>query len=481
MRSSEQQVERARDVPTGQAPLWKKYKSYDVAVDRHQDDMATEIKLCSFARPHMRVFHCTWWSFFVAFFVWFAITPLLPEIQDDLNLTKQEIWSSSIAGVGSTIAVRFLLGPLCDKYGARLLYLIILCSSSVPAALTGLVNSAEGLIILRFFIGIAGGSFVMCQYWSSVTFAKEIVGTANAIVAGWGNLGAGMTNLIVGSILFPMFRSIFDGDTEKAWRTVCVVPAFVAFTTGIIVYFISDDCPKGNYSELKRNGAMKEVSASMSFVKGCANYNTWLLFIQYAICFGVELTMNNAAAEYFRGEFDLTNESAGAIASLFGWMNLFARGIGGHISDMANAKWGMPGRLWAQTILLAFEGAFVLVFANTKSLAGAILVMVLFSVFVQAAEGTSFGIVPYVDPPNTGSISGIVGAGGNVGAVGFGMAFRQLDRNKDALTIMGATVLVFSILSLFMVIEGHDSVFFRNCGKKAEEEDEEMLQVETSS
>jgi NNP family nitrate/nitrite transporter-like MFS transporter len=94
-------------------------------------------------------------------------------------------------------------------------------------------------------------------------------------------------------------------------------------------------------------------------------------------------------------------------ASLFGWMNLFARGLGGYVSDFANSKWAMPGRLWTQTILLAFEGAFILIFANTKSLAGAILVMVFFSIFVQAAEGSSYAIVPYVDQPVTGSISGM--------------------------------------------------------------------------
>jgi MFS transporter, NNP family, nitrate/nitrite transporter len=69
-------------------------------------------------------------------------------------------------------------------------------------------------------------------------------------------------------------------------------------------------------------------------------------------------------------------------------MNLFARGLGGYGSDLAHHKWGMPGRLWAQTICLAIEGGFVLIFVNTKSLAGAILVMVFFSTFVQAAEGT---------------------------------------------------------------------------------------------
>lgn len=138
-------------------PNWKKYKTYDVAVDRAQDDKSKEIKLCSVARPHMRAFHLSWWSFFIAFFVWFAIVPLLPDIQMDLQLTNDEIWLSSIAGVGGTIFLRFLLGPLCDVYGPRKLYAITLCVAAISAACIGFVNSATGLIIVRLFIGIAGG------------------------------------------------------------------------------------------------------------------------------------------------------------------------------------------------------------------------------------------------------------------------------------------------------------------------------------
>jgi NNP family nitrate/nitrite transporter-like MFS transporter len=212
---------------------------------------------------------------------------------------------------------------------------------------------------------------------------------------------------------------------------------------------------------------MNEVSATKSFLQGCWNVNTWLLFIQYATCFGVELTMNNAAAMYFREEFALTTESAAAVASLFGWMNLFARGLGGYVSDQCNAVWGMRGRFWAQAILLALEGALVLIFANTSTLAMAILALICFSIFVQAAEGTSFGIVPYVDTECIGSISGIVGAGGNAGAVGFGLTFRQLNDNKAALTIMGAVVMASSILPLFMTIEGYKGIIF---GRNNEEE-----------
>ena len=144
----------------------KKYRGYALKVDPDQDDKATEIKLCSFARPHMRCFHCSWWAFFIAFIIWFAITPLLGEIQKSLELTKKEIWTSSIVGVGGTIFVRLLLGPMCDKYGARVLFGSVLCLASIPTACTGFINSATDLAILRLFIGIAGGAFVMCQYWT---------------------------------------------------------------------------------------------------------------------------------------------------------------------------------------------------------------------------------------------------------------------------------------------------------------------------
>ena len=145
-------------------------------------------------------------------------------------------------------------------------------------------------------------------------------------------------------------------------------------------------------------------------------------------------------------------------------MNLFARGLGGFISDVVNFQYGMKGRIWAHTIILALEGILVLIFANTNSLGGAIIVLVFFSLFVQAAEGTSYGIVPYVDPPNTGSVSGIVGAGGNVGAVCFGLGFRELDYKK-AFLLMGLSILASCFLSIFLVIKGHAGLIF---GEEAE-------------
>ncbi|KAL7477369.1 hypothetical protein ACHAW6_003340 [Cyclotella cf. meneghiniana] len=388
------------NLSSGEAVI-KKYQTYYINVDPYQDDKATEIKLASLKRPHMRAFHFSWFCFFTAFFIWFAIAPLLPEISLTLGLSKQQVWTSNICSVAGTILMRFINGPLCDKYGARILMGVVLAAASIPCACTGLVQNAAQLYILRFFIGLGGSTFVMCQYWTSSMFTKEVAGTANAIVGGWGNLGGGVTQLIMGSVLFPLFKA-GGMSAEQAWRTVCIVPACVGVLMGITTIKLSDDCPKGNYAEMKKNGTMAEVSASASFRSGAMNLNTWYLFIQYACCFGVELTMNNAAASYFKATFELSTESAAAIASLFGWMNLFARGLGGFLSDKANYGYGMRGRLAFQTLCLVAEGVMVFIFANTKSLGLAIFIMVIFSTFVQAAEGSTFGIVPYVNPPVTG-------------------------------------------------------------------------------
>ena len=130
----------------------------------------------------------------------------------------------------------------------------------------------------------------------------------------------------------------------------------------------------------------------------------------------------------------------------------------------------------------AAEGtpALVLIFANTHSLGAAIVTLVFFSLFVQAAEGTSFAIVPYIDPPNTGSLSGIIGAGGNVGAVCFGLGFREMEYS-DAFLLMGLCILASALSCFFIVIPGHAGVFLGQdmdvnpeTGRLLDEENDEL-------
>ena len=53
-------------------------------------------------------------------------------------------------------------------------------------------------------------------------YTKEVVGVANGLVGGWGNVGGGATQLVMGTLLFPLFTSLYGGDKTKAWRTVTI-------------------------------------------------------------------------------------------------------------------------------------------------------------------------------------------------------------------------------------------------------------------
>lgn len=118
--------------------------------------------------------------------------------------------------------------------------------------------------------------------------------------------------------------------------------------------------------------------------------------LTYGFCFGVELTTDNIIAQYFYDRFGVNLEVAGTIAASFGMANFFSRPSGGLISDMMGRRFGMRGRLWGLWVTQTVAGLLCLLLGRVNSLWGSILVMCVFSVFVQAAAGLTFGVVPFV-------------------------------------------------------------------------------------
>jgi NNP family nitrate/nitrite transporter-like MFS transporter len=93
----------------------------------------------------------------------YAFPPLLKTIKADLHLSQNEVANSNIVALTATLIIRAISGPLCDRFGPRLVFAGCLLAGAVPTALAGTIHNATGLIVLRFFIGILGASFVPCQ------------------------------------------------------------------------------------------------------------------------------------------------------------------------------------------------------------------------------------------------------------------------------------------------------------------------------
>lgn len=112
---------------------------------------------------------------------------MIPEaIKTDLKLTNEQVGNSNVIALVATLFVRVATGPLVDHFGPRKVMAGLLILGAIPSGLAGTAHNATTLYIIRFFIGILGGTFVPCQAWTSAFFDKNCVGTANALVGGWG-------------------------------------------------------------------------------------------------------------------------------------------------------------------------------------------------------------------------------------------------------------------------------------------------------
>jgi len=413
---------------------------------------ATRINLLDFRTPSMRAFHITWITFFMCFFGWFGIAPLMPIIRKDLGLTQGQIGNIIIASVSITIFGRLLFGWLCDKVGPRLCYLLLLTIGSIPVMLIGLSNSYESFLLFRLAIGVIGASFVITQYHTSTMFAPNVVGTANATVAGWGNMGGGVT-LMVMPLIFAAFVGAGYVDAV-AWRYSMIVPGIALFIMGFVYYFATQDTPDGNLSELRKNNPdykAKAKDANGSFLTALRDYRVWILFLAYGASFGIEITIDNIASLYFVDNFHLGLKEAGLIAGLFGMMNIFARALGGIFGDQAGKKFGLKGRIIILGVFLLFEGLGIMLFSSMQLLPWAIVTMLLFALFLKMSNGATYSVVPFINNKGVGAVAGIVGAGGNVGAVLAGFLFKMEGISyRESLFIIGIAVSAVSILALLL-------------------------------
>lgn len=441
------------------------------------------VPIFSLNNQYSRNFHLSWLGFFVAFLSWFAFSPLIPDvIKTDLKLTSEEVGNSNIVSLCSTLIVRVISGPLVDRYGPRKVMASLLIIGAIPSGLAGTVPTANGLYIVRFFIGILGGTFVSCQAWNTVFFDKNVVGTANALGAGWGNSGGGFTFII----MIALFNQLLaDGMSPHiAWRAAfAIVPVPILLSVAAATLIFGTDHPAGKWND--RHGAVATVPAASdddqtsiidtkttksksgedietgdekdikvtvtaiivseldTAVNEPLSLNmantiifsplTWLPALAYMTTFGYELAIdaNLATVLYTLLKSPTFGQTkAGYIAGIYGLLNMFSRPLGGYFGDLIYVKFGVPGKKYLTIAcgvaqgLLSLGLGFYIDNHSHPSLTVIIVIFVILAIFNEVANGVNFSLVPHCNPNSNGFMTGIVGAMGNLGGILFAIIFR---------------------------------------------------------
>jgi NNP family nitrate/nitrite transporter-like MFS transporter len=403
----------------------------------------TKLNIFSLKGVQMRTFHTTWLMFFVCFFGWFGLAPLMPTIRAELHLSKGQVGNTIIASVAATIIARLIIGKLCDTWGPRKTAIRLLLVGSLPVFFVGLAHDYTSFLLFRLAIGVIGASFVITQFHTSMMFAPNIKGTANAVTGGWGNLGGGVTNMVMPLIFAAIVG--FGYTKAEAWRYAMIFPGVMMLVIAFLYWKYTKDTPNGNYDEVgysKTNSTKTDWSI-------LSDWRVWALTLAYAMCFGMEITFDNVASLHFVDTFHLSQSSAGFWAGIFGFMNIFARALGGIVSDKVGGKFGMRGKGLLLAGVLLLEGAGLVLFANSGNLTAAIISMLSFALFLKMSNGATYGIVPFINSKNVGMVSGIVGAGGNLGGMMFGFLFKSSAITYvQAFTYIGIAVMVVSVIVL---------------------------------
>jgi len=214
---------------------------------------------------------------------------------------------------------------------------------------------------------------------------------------------------------------------------------------GVLYWKFTQDCPQGNFKELRAQGIHvgSDKKGGMAILMHAArNYRVWILFGAYAACFGIEIFIHNLVAMYYVEHFSFGLKEAGLAAGIFGLLALFARALGGIVSDKVAIKKGLDGRTKVLFGMILMEGLFLILFSQMNTAVLAILVMTVFALFTHMACGATYALVPFIDRDALGGVAGIIGAGGNVGAVAAGFLLKGMLDIQTCLMALGGLVVI---------------------------------------
>jgi MFS transporter, NNP family, nitrate/nitrite transporter len=340
---------------------------------------------------------------------------------------------------------------------------------------------------------------------TALWFKPRDIGFAEGLYAGWGNFGSAAAAMTLPTIAL----TIYGGD--DGWRWAIGTSAIVMAAYGVFYWFAITDGPDAHSHRKPRKAAALEVSTWRDLVLlvlftiplvGILGILVWrvenmgyldpitawicygaiLFVIAYQIVqilrvnlpilrqgvpqddrypftsvaalnvtyfanFGAELAVVSMLPLFFEETWGLSAAAAGLIAASFAFVNLFARPMGGLVSDrMGNRRFVMLAYMFGIGIGFTLMGLL----DSNWPLIVAIGITIFCSFFVQGAEGATFGIIPSIKRRLTGQISGMAGAYGNVGAVFYLFVFTFVSYSQFFFIIAAGAFLSWLVCFLWL-------------------------------
>lgn len=376
-----------------------------------------------------RTFLINSFCFWACFYVWFSIPGLIDLMTGDLGLTKADKKLGGILSVCVAIFIRSAIGPFVFTYGPKNAYRLT-CILALPFIIWSVfMTDTTSFLIVRFGIGIMSAGFVPCQSWNPLVWSPSEVGFVNGMSAGIGNFGAGVA----------AYCSTTIGEATS-WRFALGMTVVLTLLIMIALHL----APTPPLPQAKKKDG--DNSGWSSFKAAISNYSTWILMLNYATCFGVELYVYNNLGDYLQEKFGVSNSEAQFLVFIFGCMNLGARALGGFLSDRFVKTYVQAG---SQLMI----GVFLFAFTISDSYELAIFFLVCFGFFCMIAEGSTYGCVHCVGQGITSSVVGLVGSFGTFGAVMWGIMYAKIDDYATTHIVICIIIVISAFGSLFMKLE----------------------------
>ena len=344
-------------------------------------------------------------AFTVCFMVWMMFGVIGIPIKEMLDLNATQFGLLTAMPVLSGSLVRVPLGIWTDKFGGRIVMLVLL-AATVPAIWAiSWATAYWQFLLIGLLLGLAGGSFSVGTPYVARWFPKHRQGMAMGVF-GAGNSGAAVNKFIAPALIVAF-----------GWAAVPHVYAAIMLGTVILFWFFSHSDPAHKVASNTRFVDQLKVLKDPNVLKYCQ---------YYSIVFGGYVALALWMVQYYVGEYALDIRVAALLAAAFSLPGGVLRAIGGAMADKYGAHkvtWWVMWVSWICLFILSYPQTefSIQTIHGTRSFHLGLNVYVFTLLMFVLGIAWAFGkasVFKYISNDygqNIGAVSGIVGLAGGLG------------------------------------------------------------------